>query len=120
MALSSVMEDALNQRFNWRLTNVPELESPVLIVLDYSPSNDDAPLSIALDFAGGSKCWMSEERVIKIDDNAPKPHPDYRQFVFEERRFHPYSIQGLGTSLFEDIQIFSSICKRLYSHVEWD
>lgn len=113
------MEDALNQRFNWRLDNVPELESPVLIMLDYSPSDHTAPLSIALDYAGGPKCWMSEERVIQIDSDGPRRHDDYKEFVFEGRRFYPFSIQGLGTTLFEDIQVLNSICERLYRHIDW-
>ena len=113
------MEDALNQRFNWRLTNVPELDSPVLIILDYSPGDDDTPLSIALDFSGGAKCWISEEQVVEIDNKAPAPNSKYKQFEFEGRRFYPFSVQGLGTSLFEDIETLNSICERLYRHIDW-
>ncbi|MYH34636.1 MAG: hypothetical protein F4010_02125 [Cenarchaeum sp. SB0669_bin_11] len=120
MALSTVMEDALNQRFNWRLTNVPELESPILIVLDYSPDDDAPPLSIALDYADGPKCWMSQDQVIQIDSDGPRRHDDYKQFVFEGRRFYPYSIQNLGMSPFEDIQALTSVWLRLYRHVDWD
>ena len=113
------MEDALNQRFNWRFENVPELESPILIVLDYSPGDDDAPLSIALDYANGPKCWMSEDQVILIDSDGPRRHDKYKQFVFEGRRFYPYSIKPLGKAPFKDIQALTAIWSRLYRHVDW-
>ena len=119
MALTETMEEELNQCFNWRLTNVPELENLVLIVLDYSPSVDQPPLSIAFDFSCGAKCWLSASKVRKIGDKGPSPHPDYRRFVFEGRKFHPYSIIAFPQAIFEEIQKFSSACQCLYQHVDW-
>lgn len=119
MALSAEMTDALAGSFHWKLTNVPELESPVLMVFDYSPRNEPHLVSIAFDYSGGPKCWMSESKVRKIGDKAPNPHPDYRMFVFDGRTFHPYSIQAFPSSIFEDIHEFKSACHRLYQHVIW-
>ena len=113
------MKEALDQSFKWRLTNVPELENPVLIVLDYSPSDTQPLLSIAFDFSGGPKCWLSESRVIKIDDDGPRPYLDYRKFVFEGREFCPYSIRALPQVTFEEFRELASACRSLYHYVDW-
>ena len=105
--------------YNWRITNVRELDSPVLIVLDYSPSTGQPPLSIALDVLGGPKCWMTASKVVAINHEAPRPHMDYRQFRFKGRLYYPYSITSLPQVIFENISEFSSTCRRLYKHVDW-
>ena len=114
------MEDALTQSFNWKLRNVPELENPVLFVFDYSPRDNPNLLSIAFDYSGGAKCWMSEDQVRKIGNKGPKPHEDYRKFTHDERKFHPYSIQPFPQTVFEEIREFRSACQRLYRHVIWN
>ena len=119
MGLSPQMRDALDHRFNWKLTNVSELENPVLAVFDYSPSDSQRPVSIAFDYSSGPKCWLSELLVREIDNNGPRYHPDYREFVLEGRQFHPYSIRAFLESIFEDINEFVSACRQLYQHVEW-
>ena len=119
MDLSQDMKDILGQRFSWSLENIPDLEIPVFIILDFSPPGCDAPLSIAFDFSGGPKCWMSEESVKEINADGPRPYAQYKQFSFEGRRFYPYSVQSFGTSLFEEIELLNTICKRLYNHVVW-
>ena len=119
VSLLAQMKEALDQSFKWRLTNVRELENPVLIVLDYSPGDDQRPLSIAFDFSGGAKCWLSEAKVRKIGDDGPKPHQDYRSFVFEGRKFHPYSITAFPQTIFQEIREFTSACRHLYQHADW-
>ena len=119
MALTTTMKEALDQHFNWTLTNVPELEQPVLIVLDYSPSNARLLLSIAFDFSGGAKCWLTASKVTKVGNAGPKPYNDYRKFVFKGQAFHPYSIKAFQRDIFDDIQQFRSACAILYQHVDW-
>ena len=119
MAMTTTMKEALDQRFNWRLENAPELERPVLIVLDYSPSDDQPSLSIAFDFSGGPKCWMTESRVRKIGGQGPKLYAKYRKFVFGGREFHPYSIRAFPQAIFEELPEFASACQCLYQHVDW-
>lgn len=120
MALSARMEDALTQFFNWKLANVPELENPVLIVFDYSPGDNSKLLSIAFDYSGGAKCWMSENQVCKIGDEGPNPHEEYRKFIYGGHEFHPYSIRPFPRTVYEEIQEFRSACQRLYRHVVWN
>ena len=119
MELTATMEGALDQLFRWKPINVPELDSPVLIVLDYSPRTDQKPLSIAFDFSCGPKCWLSVSKVHEIGGEGPNPHPDYKKFVFEERTFHPYSITAFPRTIFEEIKEFRAACQSLYQHADW-
>ena len=115
------MKEALNESFKWKRTNVPELDNPLLIVLDYSPAdNDPHLLSIAFDFSGGPKCWLTESTVRKIGNKGPDPHSNYRKFVFEKREFHPYSIKSFPPTIFQEIQEFKRVCQGLYEHVIWN
>ena len=119
MSLSPEITLALARRFKWKLTNVPPLEKPVLIVCDYSPSDDAPPLSIAFDWAGRAMCWLSETRLVKIGDNCPRHHPRYKQFVFEGRQFHPFSVQAFPKEIFSNIDALIFACQNLYGHIEW-
>lgn len=119
MQLSKETTEALDRLFKWKLTNVPVLEKPALIVFDYSPTDDRPPLSIAFDWSGGPKCWLSETQLIKIGDNLPKSHPKYKKFNFEGRDFHPFSIQAFPQAIFGNIEDFTLACQSLYEHVDW-
>ena len=116
--LTEAMNEKLDQIFNWTLAQVPALENPVLLILDYSPSLGDPPLSIALDRGCGPKCWMTAPAVRKIGNAAPNPKEDYREFTWQGRQFKPYSIEPLSGSIFEDIDALMAVCRRLYCHVE--
>ena len=117
--ISAAMQEKLNDFAMWKLVQVPVLEEPVLVILDYSPSMEQLPLSIAFDYGRGPKCWMTASRVRKIGDDAPKYHEDYREFPWKGRQFMPYSIQKLPESIFQDINILHAACRQLYQHVEW-
>ena len=119
MTLSQKMTLALDRRFKWMATNVPVLEKPVLIVFDCSPRDDAPPLSIAFDRAGGAKCWLSETRLVKINDYGPKHDSKYKQFAVKGRQFHPFSIQAFSDAIFSDIDALIFACQSLYDHVDW-
>ena len=110
---------ALHHRFKWKLTNVPALDKPALILFDYSPNDDAPPLSIAFDWGGRSRCWMTETRLIAIADKCPAHCPDYREFVFEGRHFHPFSVSAFPETIFTDIDALRMACRTLYEHVVW-
>ncbi len=118
--LSAAMKEKLDQFFNWTPAQVKVLESPVLLILDYSPSMGERPLSIAFDYGCGPKCWMTASKVQKITNDSPNPHEDYREFTWEGRDFKPYSIKRLPASIFEDINALKEACRRLYRHVVWE
>ena len=117
--ISTAMQEKLNEWAKWALAQVPVLEDPVLLILDYSPSMEQPPLSIAFDYGCGPKCWMTASKVQQIGNEAPKYHEDYRDFSWEGRQFIPYSIQTLPESIFVDINALRAACRKLYQHVEW-
>jgi hypothetical protein len=117
IAPSEAMIAGLRDRcLDWWIGNVRELEVPVMIVRDYSPSYDLPPLSIAFDLAGGPKCWLSTSQVRPIDGNAPSPHEPYRSFAHSKTTFYPYSIRSLELTIFNDIDEFHRACWILYQH----
>lgn len=113
------IERTLGKVFNVKVTNVPELEHPIAVVLDYSPSDLDRPLSLAFGLASERKCWLTASKVQQIDGVGPNSHPDYRQFDYAERQFYPYSIEPLPTETFDCVSKLNAICRRLYDHVVW-
>lgn len=120
MSLQEKFKKEFDQCFRGELTNVPELENPVLIVLEYSPRDDQRPVSIAFDYLGAPKCWLTEPTVRKINDRGPKPYPKYKKFTYKQRIFHPYSVKSFARSIFEDIREFKTACQSLYQHVKQD
>ena len=118
--LSPKMREDLDRHLSWSMAQLPVLEGPVLLILDYSPRSGDPPLSIGFDYGRGPKCWMTATRLRKIGDAAPNPHEDYREFNWKGRRFMPYSIQRLPGLIFENIDVLMAVCRRLYRHVVWE
>lgn len=115
--ISAAMQEKLNAFTKWTLAQVRVLEHPVLLIFDYSPSVDQRPLSIAFDYGGGPKCWMTTSEVRKIGDDGPNFRAQYKEFSWEGRQFVPYSIRKLPESIFEDIDTLKETCRRLYRHV---
>ena len=117
--ISEVVGRELNCFCRWKLTNVPELDGAILFLMDYSPNDAQPPLSVALSYSGGNKCWLSESSLQKINNNVPRPYPNYQQFVFEGRTFYPFSVQLLPHGPFESSEVIKAACQRLYQHVVW-
>ena len=113
------IERFLGESFNVRVTNVPELEHRILIVLDYSPSDSDKLISMAFGIASEPKCWLTESAVQEIDNDGPRPHSAYKEFIYNERQFYPYSIKALLPEVFTCLSQFEGFCRRLYQHVVW-
>ena len=119
MSLSPEMTLALDRRFKWKLTNVPTLEKPVLVVCDYSPNDDAPPLSIAFDWGRRAMCWLSETQLVEIDSKCPRHYLQYKQFMFEGRQFHPFSVKAFPAEIFSNIDALILACRSLYDHVDW-
>ena len=117
--LSAAMKEKLSDFTSWAFEQVRVLESPVLLILDYSPGSNQRPLSIAFDYGCGAKCWMTVAEVTKIGNDGPNFHEEYKEFTFDGRQFLPYSIQQLPKSIFENIDELKAACRRLYRHAVW-
>lgn len=118
MELSEKFKLKLDNEFDWKISNISNLDSPVLIISGYSPTNEARPFSFAFELPDGTnKCWLSNELVKEIDGTAPKHHPDYSEFFYNNCLFYPFSVQ-LPYNIFIDFSIFKDICKSLYSHIK--
>lgn len=121
ISLSEEMISGLNERcIDWSIGNVPELDTPVMIVANYAPSYDLPSLSIAFDMAGQAKCWLSVPKVREINGQAPSRHDDYRNFCHKETSYYPYSIRPLEQTVFQDANELYRVCWILYQHAVFD
>ena len=118
MQLDACTKRALADRRKFHYGNIPELAPPVLVVFDYSPTDNEPPLSIVFDGELGPKCWMSENNTRKIDNDGPSLG-HYVNFQFEGRQFYGFSIKPFSQSDFDDVNGIERICRRLYSHIVW-
>lgn len=118
MQLDSCTRQALADRFKYYYGNIPALPQPVLAVFDYSPTDNEPPLSIVFDGELGAKCWMSERNVKEIDGNGPRLGT-YGDYQYDGHQFYGFSIQAFSQSDFDDADRIESICRRLYAHIVW-
>ena len=117
MHLSEEFKEELNKLFSWRYEDISNLDHTILIILDYSPSNKDRPFSFAFSLRKESKCWISHDKMRQIGDNSPSYHPKYREFTYETRKFHPYSVRAEHIS-FGNIDELKKVCDALYAHID--
>ena len=120
MQLTEEMRRTLDERFKCCFYgNVPGLAQPVLIIFDYSPTDNGPLLSIAFDGEFGPKCWMSENQVKTINGKGPNLNDGYGNFQFRGRQFYGYSIVAFSQSEFDDIDRLEDACRRHYAHIVW-
>lgn len=118
MQLDACTMRALAERRKCYYGNIPALAQPVLVVFDYSPTDNEPPLSIVFDGGLGPKCWMSERNTKDINGNGPRLG-HYGDYQFEGHQFYGFSIQSFSQSDFDDVNGIERICRRLYSHIIW-
>lgn len=118
LQLDACTKQALADRRKCYYGNIPALPQPVLVIFDYSPTDNEPPLSIVFDGELGSKCWMSESNVKEINGNGPRLG-HYGDYQFDGHQFYGFSVQPFSQSDFDDVDRIESICRRLYSHIIW-
>ena len=118
MQLDACTKQALADRRKCYYGNIPALAQPVLIVFDYSPTDNDPPLSIVFDGELGPKCWMSANNVKQINNDGPRPG-NYGDYQFDGCQFYGFSVKAFSQSDFDDVDRIEGICRRLYAHIVW-
>ena len=116
MTVSEKFKLWLNEYFNWEEANIPNLDRPILLIIDYSPTDGAQPFSFAFE-PGENKCWITHDKIRIINNQAPSFNEGYRKFVYGERCFYPYSIQ-IPSGTFDNIQEFKNTCEKLYNHID--
>ena len=97
--------------------DVPNLDAPVFMVLNYSPGKGFAPASMAFDCQGDPKCWLSEPQVENIAGNGPKRHKPYRDFQYGGRQFYGYSIHPVPIETLLSARNVKEILPEFYAHM---
>ncbi len=120
MSLSEEFKKELDKYFWWEFDNIPNLDQPVLIILNYSPPNENLPVSFAFNLRSEPKCWMSVsgDKIRQIEGKPPTYWPDYKDFSYRERKFYAYSVEAFEDSVFRNISEFGEVCDRLYAHID--
>jgi len=119
LRLNEYVKQKLSQRQKYHFGNVPGLPQYVLIIFDYSPSDNEPPLSIAFDGELGPKCWMTENKFKEIGNSQPLNLGAYEDFYYEERKFYSYSVTSYPQSDFNDVNLIEKNCWQLYQHIVW-
>lgn len=118
------LRPGLNPIFKYEIDYVNNLTELLLIILDYSPGNDKPPASFALSlqhYHEGQfppKCWMTHNKFVKINDDGPNPHDDYKKFSYRENRFYPFSV-NLSSYTPKNTTSIKNIIDKLYKHIEF-
>ena len=118
MELAEEFKEGLKESFDWEYINIPNLDEPVLIIFNYSPSSKSRPLSLAFSLKGNAKCWISHDKVKEIGGKSPNRHQEYRDFDCKGQRFYAFSVQPFQNPTFTDIAEFKKACKRLHAHID--
>jgi len=120
MELSEEFKKGLYDNFRWKHTNISNLDQPVLIILDYSPTSESVPFSFAFNLDGESRCWISHNKVKTVGGNNSLPtlYEAYKEFCYEGTKFYPYSIVAIEDTVFSNIAEFKGVCERLYAHID--
>ena len=120
------LQSGLNEFFKYEICYINNESSPVLIILDYSPKNNDPPASFALSLEGyenngfPSKCWMTHTEILPFNNegNPPKRNDGYKKFSHQEKEFHPFSV-NLSDYTPKNVASIKLVIDRLYRHIKF-
>ena len=120
MPLSEEFKKELDKCFWWEFDNIPNLNQPVLVIFNYSPPNENLPISFAFNLRSEPKCWMSVsgDNIRQVEGKSPTYWPDYKDFSYGGRNFYAYSVKAFEDSVFKNISKFREVCERLYAHID--
>lgn len=102
-----------------------DISDTVIIIQNYKPLNIEAHhpfTNIALAVKSNGtflpKTWLNytPDKIQQIDGSAPKPHPDYKEFIFHDLKYFPYSIGVQGFGFANVVNLLDS----LYCHINFD
>lgn len=114
----------LNELFEWEIDFVDNFDDrPMLFILDYSPGSNDPLVSFALSLIDYDqnqfpfKCWMTCNKLKRPGGVGPNPYPPYKEFLYREERFYPFSIQ-LPDHEPKDVCSIKTLIDDLYSELD--
>ena len=118
------LESELNSLFKYKIDYVNNLAEPLLIILDYSPRNNEPPASFALSLQSyhensfPSKCWITHKELSPIHDECPSFHEEYKKVSYQGHHFYPFSV-NLSSCKPKCITSIKKVIDRLYCHIKF-
>ena len=99
------------------LDAIPSVTDVSIIISNYSPSNNSPPVSIAFSITNDGdkfnpKCWITKKKVKTINS-----HLEYKEFSYENREFHPYSVALMKLSV--NATSIGKLCSQLYNYIDF-
>ena len=107
----------------------PNISDPVLLIINYAPTDDKPPVCFALSLANypkfPQKFWSSIKDIkvdyrppnIKAGGKLPDHRPAYKEFCDRGRRYHPFSVDLSDYSC--EAQSIKILLGRLYAHLNF-
>ena len=125
------LEQTLKNDFDFKIvSDIPNIDYPLLLILDYSPESEDKLVSFAFsllkyyqnsnnDF--NRRFWMTEANSHDNSSNNPEwpnSHPPYKEFNYSNYHFYPFSIKVEGYNFLE-IQSMRKLLRNLYHSIKF-
>ena len=113
--------------FNFEFAQPKNIDEPVLLIKEYPKHQRNNKISFAFSlvefyngsFSFGSKCWMTKNTLKSINSEIPSYYPNYREFEYDKRLYHPFSV-NLQEYTLEDPNSIRSVCRNLYEHIVFE
>ena len=118
------LQPGLDPLFKYEIDYVNNLSEPLLIILDYSPRNDDPVISFALSLQNyhedsfPPKCWITHKELSSINDECPSFHEEYKKISYQDNQFYPFSVNLSGYTP-KDVTSIKNVINRLYRHIKF-
>ena len=115
--LINIKEELKSLGITCFLDAIPSVTDVSIIISNYSPSNNSPPVSIAFSITNDGdkfnpKCWITKEKA-----NTITYHLKYKEFRYENREFHPYSVALSDVSV--NATSIGKLCSQLYDYIDF-
>ncbi len=123
------LQDTLSNYYKISFTDIANIDDPLLIIHDYSPSDSNLNLvsftfSLLEYYKGrnnifSEKFWVTHSKVKDpTGSNTPNPNPAYKEFVYGNT-FYPFSAKLNNKFNFLDQKSIALLLNSLYSTIDW-
>ena len=119
--LRELKKDLLDLDISCSLDNIPNVEDVSIIINNYSPNDNQRPISIAFSIniqnkIFNAKFWLTENNLKEIEDRYLPLHSKYKEFSYEDKYFYPVSVNLSDYKV--DANSIQILCKQIYEHIK--
>lgn len=119
--LKQLKKDLLNLDISCSLESVPNVEDVSIIINNYSPTDNQRPISLAFSIniqnkIFNPKCWLTEDNLKEIEGRHLPLHSAYKEFSYKDKHFYPFSVNLSDYKV--DPNSIQILCKQIYQHIK--